>query len=432
MTGGRRWGAGIALAAAVVALAPATAGAALQADYKFDGDFKSSVNGAPNLKRQGPADFKRAEIGGQNQNVLDWERGTCLRLANATKVVKNRGSYTIVMLVRLDNIDGYNKLIDFDNQQTEYGLYVDDKALYPYDLDYSAEIIKRKHWYQLSLVRLGGGQIRGYIDGNRRVSTQDPDERQVLGADDFLHFLCDDEATGTEELRRPDRAAAHLGQPARRQRGRRPGPLAPRRNTLGGDERPRAAVGVRHVIAPRGAGADPRPRRRHDRRSTASRRRSRSCSSTSRQRLALVPRFRQKVTKTPLGLSNPVWADDADFDLRWHVRHVALPSPGSDGAAARARRPRDVPAARLRAAAVAALSDRGPRGQAPRGDLEDAPRARGRRLGGRRRHDPPRPEQGRDRDGDAVGALGSRRAQPRAPARARGLRARAQPAAQRA
>jgi WS/DGAT/MGAT family acyltransferase len=47
------------------------------------------------------------------------------------------------------------------------------------------------------------------------------------------------------------------------------------------------------------------------------------------ERLALVPRFRQKVTETPLGLSNPVWADAADFDLRWHVRHAGLPKPGS-------------------------------------------------------------------------------------------------------
>jgi WS/DGAT/MGAT family acyltransferase len=47
------------------------------------------------------------------------------------------------------------------------------------------------------------------------------------------------------------------------------------------------------------------------------------------QRLALVPRFRQKVTGTPLGLSNPVWADDGEFDLRWHVRHAALPKAGS-------------------------------------------------------------------------------------------------------
>jgi diacylglycerol O-acyltransferase len=46
-------------------------------------------------------------------------------------------------------------------------------------------------------------------------------------------------------------------------------------------------------------------------------------------RLGLVPRFRQKVTSTPLRLANPVWTDDPGFDVRWHVRHTALPRPGS-------------------------------------------------------------------------------------------------------
>jgi diacylglycerol O-acyltransferase / wax synthase len=46
-------------------------------------------------------------------------------------------------------------------------------------------------------------------------------------------------------------------------------------------------------------------------------------------RLALVPRFRQRVTEVPLGLSNPVWADDPRFDVEWHVRHLALPRPGN-------------------------------------------------------------------------------------------------------
>jgi WS/DGAT/MGAT family acyltransferase len=46
-------------------------------------------------------------------------------------------------------------------------------------------------------------------------------------------------------------------------------------------------------------------------------------------RLGLVPRFRQRVTEVPLGLSNPVWSDDRDFDLEWHVRHLALPRPGN-------------------------------------------------------------------------------------------------------
>jgi diacylglycerol O-acyltransferase / wax synthase len=47
------------------------------------------------------------------------------------------------------------------------------------------------------------------------------------------------------------------------------------------------------------------------------------------RRLNLVPRFRQRVTRTPLGLDNPVWADDPRFDIRWHVRHAALPKPGT-------------------------------------------------------------------------------------------------------
>jgi diacylglycerol O-acyltransferase / wax synthase len=48
-----------------------------------------------------------------------------------------------------------------------------------------------------------------------------------------------------------------------------------------------------------------------------------------RSRLHLVPRYRQKLVAPPLGLGKPVWVDDPDFDLSYHVRHAALPSPGS-------------------------------------------------------------------------------------------------------
>jgi diacylglycerol O-acyltransferase / wax synthase len=46
------------------------------------------------------------------------------------------------------------------------------------------------------------------------------------------------------------------------------------------------------------------------------------------QRLNLVPRFRQKIVKIPLGIENPVWGDDTSFDPRRHVRHVSVPRPG--------------------------------------------------------------------------------------------------------
>jgi WS/DGAT/MGAT family acyltransferase len=47
-------------------------------------------------------------------------------------------------------------------------------------------------------------------------------------------------------------------------------------------------------------------------------------------RLPMVPMYRRKLRKIPLGLGLPVWVDDPHFDLRYHVRHTALPAPGGD------------------------------------------------------------------------------------------------------
>jgi WS/DGAT/MGAT family acyltransferase len=48
-------------------------------------------------------------------------------------------------------------------------------------------------------------------------------------------------------------------------------------------------------------------------------------------RLPLIPRYRQRVVSVPFGLAHPVWADDPDFDLSYHLRRAALPSPGGRG-----------------------------------------------------------------------------------------------------
>ncbi|WP_426241506.1 WS/DGAT/MGAT family O-acyltransferase [Nocardioides sp. LHG3406-4] len=46
-------------------------------------------------------------------------------------------------------------------------------------------------------------------------------------------------------------------------------------------------------------------------------------------RIAFVPRYRQRLQSVPGRLANPVWADDPDFDLAYHVRRSALPRPGT-------------------------------------------------------------------------------------------------------
>ncbi|WP_019808922.1 WS/DGAT/MGAT family O-acyltransferase [Saccharomonospora halophila] len=47
------------------------------------------------------------------------------------------------------------------------------------------------------------------------------------------------------------------------------------------------------------------------------------------RRLAYLPRYRRRVRPVPGHLSRPVWVDDVDFDLNYHVRRSALPEPGN-------------------------------------------------------------------------------------------------------
>src|SRR5438552_2570546 len=46
-------------------------------------------------------------------------------------------------------------------------------------------------------------------------------------------------------------------------------------------------------------------------------------------RLHLLPQFRQRLAAVPFNLHHPVWVEDPDFDLDYHLRRVAAPAPGS-------------------------------------------------------------------------------------------------------
>jgi WS/DGAT/MGAT family acyltransferase len=49
-----------------------------------------------------------------------------------------------------------------------------------------------------------------------------------------------------------------------------------------------------------------------------------------RGRLDQVPRFRQRLVVPPLEAGRPLWADDVNFNLSYHIRHTALPDPGDE------------------------------------------------------------------------------------------------------
>lgn len=185
----------------IAVASPAFAVAKLKADYRFEGSLKSSVGSVGGLVREGPAgQFLIKRVKGSKEGVWQWPVGTGLRLDGAHAAVgPGKGTYTFVMLVRLDAVDGYRKLIHFKDLSDDNGIYVDDGTLYAYDLAYSDVVVQPLTWYQVVVTRDATEVVRIYVDGTRVVRIADPTGTQVLGPDDFFRFLRDDEGTMDEE-----------------------------------------------------------------------------------------------------------------------------------------------------------------------------------------------------------------------------------------
>ena len=81
------------------------------------------------------------------------------------------------------------------------------------------------------------------------------------------------------------------------------------------------------------------------------------------QRLHLAPPFRRRLAEVPFGLHHPLWIEDPDFDLDYHIRTTAVPAPGDAEQLSDAGGPAVGHAARPHPSAVGDLGDRGPGGR---------------------------------------------------------------------
>ena len=90
-------------------------------------------------------------------------------------------------------------------------------------------------------------------------------------------------------------------------------------------------------------------------------------------RLPFLPRYRQKLRTVPFRLGPPVWVDDPDFDLGYHIRRTALPEPGEYRQLADLMAARDVAPARPRSSALGVLGGGRSRQGSLGTDLQGAP-----------------------------------------------------------
>lgn len=108
--------------------------------------------------------------------------------------------YTLELLFRFDRLDGYAKIVDFNNASEDPGLYAMDGRLefWPittgvgtaFDADSYAHVV---------LTRDATENVVAYVDGVRELSFHDTGRIAVIGVTDTLRLFSDDTVTANED-----------------------------------------------------------------------------------------------------------------------------------------------------------------------------------------------------------------------------------------
>ncbi len=166
------------------------------ADYQFQLNLNSSVGSPPALQDIGVGNFYTTDmVDGCSRTVRQFPLLNGLHLQPTSGVIPTN-IYTIAMLFRLDQTNGYRRLLDFKAGSPDVGLYVYNGRLYFYPSALAAApTIAANEYVQVVLTR-DGTNVTGYVNGVQQFSFADNSNYGVLTSANDLRFFKDD---GTEE-----------------------------------------------------------------------------------------------------------------------------------------------------------------------------------------------------------------------------------------
>ena len=167
------------------------------ADYRFQLNLGSSVGTPPNLQNIGAGNIYVSDtVDVCSQLVLQFPLHNGVRLQPTSGVIPTN-IYTIVMLFRLDQTNGFQRLIDFKAGTTSYGLYVYNGQLYFYPFATGPlPHIAAGTYAQVVLTR-DGTNVVGYVNGAQQFSFVDSGGDGILSSANDLRFFKD--YTGVNE-----------------------------------------------------------------------------------------------------------------------------------------------------------------------------------------------------------------------------------------
>jgi hypothetical protein len=171
------------------------------AKYLFQNTLNSSVSGAPALTNLGPGTnaFVTDSVNGTAQTVLSYPKDNGVSLSPTTGVVSN-SIYTIAALVRVDDVTGYRRLVDFKNGTADSGLYdyYGQLYFYPNAVGSSSPAPMVDGEYTMVVVtRDNTGLVTGYVDGVQQLSFDDStSQNAVIDSNNTLRFFRDNDTGG--------------------------------------------------------------------------------------------------------------------------------------------------------------------------------------------------------------------------------------------
>jgi hypothetical protein len=197
---------GATLAAALIL--PTSVGAAARpavadpvADYQFQNDRTSTDPGAPDLTDiKGGNTFATDTVDGTSHTVLTFARNHGLTLTPTNGIIASN-EYSIVLLVRLDRVDGFRRLVDFKHGTSDSGLYDNSGRLEFFDLIGGKKVpIPAGQYVQIVITRSAARRTTvGYVDGIQQFSFRDKTKAGVIDAKSTLRFFADDKVVSGED-----------------------------------------------------------------------------------------------------------------------------------------------------------------------------------------------------------------------------------------
>ena len=174
--------------------------ASVTADYRLENSLGNSLGAGTELSALGADATKFIDEAafGQMRPVLAFDRGSGLALTPASAVIGSE--YTIEMVVRFDRLDGWVKIVDFNNGTEDCGLYSRDGRMefFPIIPGFGSAL-EAGSYAHVVLTRDATGNVVGYVNGAKQLSFHDTGDLAVIGADDTLRLFSDDTQTPNED-----------------------------------------------------------------------------------------------------------------------------------------------------------------------------------------------------------------------------------------